>query len=207
MWRDLLGRVRQRQLPEWGHYMLPVEAAMDIQIILLQYGLGTASFLGLDGGVYWWNAAEGQPPCLIEKDQTVSHLIVWASHVQPEMPDLTELLPPPNGTGVACAWCEGRRWFDKPEEEWPGGWVCMLCRGMGWVDKTRLPRLAPHCRTEAVIALARAISEGQQFHLLPILADALEESGCDNQMVLEHCREPGEHLLDCWVADLVLAKE
>jgi hypothetical protein len=187
--------------------MLPVESAMGTEVILLQYGLGTASLLGIDGCAYGWNAAEGEPPRLIEHDLTVSFLIVWASHVQPEMPDLTELLPPPNGTGVTCAWCEGRRWFDKPEEEWPGGWVCMLCRGMGWVDRTRLPRIASHWRTKNVIALARAVSEDQQFDLLPILADALEESGCDNQMLLQHCREPGDHWHRCWVVDLILAKE
>jgi hypothetical protein len=35
--------------PDWGHYMLPVEAAMGTEVVLLQYGMGAASFLGLDG--------------------------------------------------------------------------------------------------------------------------------------------------------------
>lgn len=69
------------------------------------------------------------------------------------------------------------------------------------------PQMAPHWRTETVIALARAISEFQQFDTLPILGDALEESGCDNQRMLEHCREPGEHVRSCWVAELLLGGE
>ena len=42
--------------------------------------------------------------------------------------------------------------------------------------------------------------------LMPILADALEESGCDDAEVLDHCRGPGPHVRGCWVADLVLGK-
>ncbi len=41
---------------------------------------------------------------------------------------------------------------------------------------------------------------------MPILADALEEAGCDNAEVLTHCREPGVHVRGCWVVDLVLDK-
>jgi hypothetical protein len=40
-----------------------------------------------------------------------------------------------------------------------------------------------------------------------ILADALEEAGCDNRDILEHCRNGGEHVRGCWVVDLVLGKE
>jgi hypothetical protein len=41
---------------------------------------------------------------------------------------------------------------------------------------------------------------------LAILADALEEAGCDNAEVLNHCRQGGEHVRGCWVVDSVLAK-
>jgi hypothetical protein len=51
--------------------------------------------------------------------------------------------------------------------------------------------------------LARAIYAEQRFRDLPVLADALEEAGCDDQEVLSHCREGGEHLRGCWVVDLV----
>jgi hypothetical protein len=54
--------------------------------------------------------------------------------------------------------------------------------------------------------LARAISEDQAFDRLPILADALEEAGCTNLDLLIHCRQPGEHVLGCWLVDLVMGK-
>jgi hypothetical protein len=42
---------------------------------------------------------------------------------------------------------------------------------------------------------------------LPILADALQDAGCDNDDVLSHCRGPGPHFRGCWVVDLVLGKK
>jgi hypothetical protein len=42
---------------------------------------------------------------------------------------------------------------------------------------------------------------------MPILADALEEAGCTNVDILNHCRQPGEHVRGCWVIDLLLGKE
>ena len=44
------------------------------------------------------------------------------------------------------------------------------------------------------------------FRPMPILADALEEAGCDNADTLAHCREPGVHVRGCWVVDLILGK-
>jgi hypothetical protein len=42
---------------------------------------------------------------------------------------------------------------------------------------------------------------------MPILADALEEAGCDNRDILAHCRQPTEHVRGCWVVDLLLDKK
>jgi hypothetical protein len=39
------------------------------------------------------------------------------------------------------------------------------------------------------------------------LADALEEAGCDNADILNHCRQPGEHVRGCWVVDLLIGKQ
>lgn len=57
-----------------------------------------------------------------------------------------------------------------------------------------------------VVVLARAIYAEQSFADLPMLADALEEAGCDNAVALDHCRRPGEHARGCWVLDLLLNK-
>jgi hypothetical protein len=58
-----------------------------------------------------------------------------------------------------------------------------------------------------VVTLARAIYDERAFDRLPVLADALEEAGCDNADLLTHCRQPGGHVRGCWVVDLHLGKE
>jgi hypothetical protein len=55
--------------------------------------------------------------------------------------------------------------------------------------------------------LAQVIYDERRFADLPILADALEEAGCTNTDILDHCRLPGEHVRGCWVVDLILRKE
>jgi hypothetical protein len=42
---------------------------------------------------------------------------------------------------------------------------------------------------------------------LTILADALEEAGCDDTDLLEHLRGPGPHVRGCFVLDLLLDQE
>lgn len=61
-------------------------------------------------------------------------------------------------------------------------------------------------RSETAVALASAIYAERAFDRLPILADALEEAGCDHADVLSHCRGSGPHARGCWVVDRVLGK-
>jgi hypothetical protein len=65
----------------------------------------------------------------------------------------------------------------------------------------------PARRTTNVTALAQSIYDERAFDRLPILADALEDAGCDNADILNHCRQPGEHVRGCWAVDLVLGKD
>jgi len=58
-----------------------------------------------------------------------------------------------------------------------------------------------------VAKLAQTIYDDRRFDRMPILADALEEAGCDNAGILIHCRGPGPHVRGCWVVDLLLGKE
>jgi hypothetical protein len=74
--------------------------------------------------------------------------------------------------------------------------------------------LAPAWMTPPVRNLAQAAYENR---LLPsglldntrlaVLADMLEETGCDNQDILSHLRGPGEHVRGCWVVDRLLGKQ
>lgn len=54
--------------------------------------------------------------------------------------------------------------------------------------------------------MSQEIYDERHFVNLPILADALEEAGCDNADILNHCRNGSEHVRGCWVIDLLLGK-
>ncbi|AMV27351.1 hypothetical protein VT84_23325 [Gemmata sp. SH-PL17] len=71
---------------------------------------------------------------------------------------------------------------------------------------SRFVMFSPDWRTDTAVAIARRVSESRDFSALPVLADALQDAGCDNNDVLNHCREPGAHVCGCWVVDLVLDK-
>jgi hypothetical protein len=57
-----------------------------------------------------------------------------------------------------------------------------------------------------VVTIAAAIYEGRTFADMPILADALEDAGCADPDLLDHCRTGGEHHRGCWLIDLLLGK-
>jgi hypothetical protein len=54
--------------------------------------------------------------------------------------------------------------------------------------------------------LAAAIYHDRAFDRLPILGDALEDAGCHETTILDHCRGSGEHARGCWVVDFLLNK-
>jgi hypothetical protein len=61
--------------------------------------------------------------------------------------------------------------------------------------------------TDTALSLARQMYEARDFGAMPMLADALQDAGCDNDEILNHCRGLGPHVRGCWVVDLVLARE
>jgi hypothetical protein len=60
--------------------------------------------------------------------------------------------------------------------------------------------------TSTVIALAQKMYDSRDFSAMPILADALQDAGCENTDILDHCREAGPHARGCWIVDKLLAK-
>ena len=69
-----------------------------------------------------------------------------------------------------------------------------------------VPVIPSAWRTPTVLGMARAIYTERRFEDLPILADALEDAGCTDAALLDHCRGPGPHVRGCWVVDLLLGK-
>jgi hypothetical protein len=74
--------------------------------------------------------------------------------------------------------------------------------------------LNPSWRTTDVICIAQGIYDDRHMpsglfdnQRMGILADALEEAGCDNRNILDHCRNGGAHVKGCHVVDLVMGKE
>jgi hypothetical protein len=66
---------------------------------------------------------------------------------------------------------------------------------------------SPSWRTDTALSLTRQMYESRDFSAMPILADALQDAGCDSDDVLSHCRALEQaHVRGCWVADLVLGK-
>ena len=74
-------------------------------------------------------------------------------------------------------------------------------------DPLRPVRFSAAWRTDTVLTLATQMREADEFGAMPILADALQDAGCDADDVLNHLRDTARsHVRECWVLDLVLNK-
>lgn len=100
-----------------------------------------------------------------------------------------------------------------PEPSFPGGgnWHAAMRYAPGAAlaairDLFGDRQFDPRWLTETVTLLARGIYRDRAFDRLPVLADALEEAGCDCSATLAHCRGDGFHARGCWVVDRVLGK-
>lgn len=60
--------------------------------------------------------------------------------------------------------------------------------------------------TSTVVSLARSMYDSRDYSLMPILADALLDAGCDHQLVQGHCRSGKPHARGCWVLDAILGR-
>jgi len=64
----------------------------------------------------------------------------------------------------------------------------------------------PRWLTPTAVALAAGIYAERAFDRMPILADAMEEAGCDEAEILQHCRGVEPHARGCWVVDALLKR-
>jgi len=84
--------------------------------------------------------------------------------------------------------------------------ICQALRDIAGLLQFRPVALNPAWLTSDVLTLARGIYEERAFDRMPILADALQDAGCENDDILEHCRGNSPHVRGCWVVDQVLGK-
>ena len=64
----------------------------------------------------------------------------------------------------------------------------------------------PEWFTSTVRDVAAHVYDARDFAAMPILADALQDAGCDDEQVLSHCRATKPHARGCWVVDAILGK-
>ncbi|MCU0703401.1 MAG: hypothetical protein MUF18_05360 [Fimbriiglobus sp.] len=136
---------------------------------------------------------------------------------------LNALLPEPLRHWLRPDAPEGGRVFGSTAEL--GNLLRELYEGGFWPNHAGLSRalahtlreqlgnpFRPYCceptwRSETVLALASAVDGTSAFDRLPILADALEDAGCDERSLLDHLRGPGPHARGCWALDLILNRD
>jgi hypothetical protein len=58
-----------------------------------------------------------------------------------------------------------------------------------------------------VLRIARRVADTGDLAGAPVLANALEEAGCDHPTILQACRPPVEAARACWVVELLLGAE
>jgi hypothetical protein len=92
---------------------------------------------------------------------------------------------------------------DEEPFEVKAGWMVPLLREV-LGNPFRPVAIDAACLNTPVVSPAHKMYESRDFAPMPILADALEEAGCDNADVPVHCRGDGVHVRGCWVVDLVL---
>src|SRR5262249_23770133 len=65
----------------------------------------------------------------------------------------------------------------------------------------------PEWLTTTVVALAGSVYHSRDLSLMPSLAHALLDAGCDHQLVQGHCRAGKPHVRGCWVIDAILGRD
>jgi hypothetical protein len=121
---------------------------------------------------------------------------------------------------MALAWCEhddlavgidARAGMSKITGPWPH-----LVREVIGNPFRPPPGVAPGLlawRDGLVVKLAQAAYDERSLpdglldnSRLAVLADALEEAGCQNEEILRHLREQNGHWRGCWALDILLGK-
>lgn len=93
----------------------------------------------------------------------------------------------------------------QPEDDGIGKWRAdLMSMAEEWCRTWWKPVVDESWFSSTVVALLHGIIADRAFDLLPILADALQDSGCENEYLLDHLRKDGPHFRCCFIVDLLL---
>lgn len=133
--------------------------------------------------------------------------------------DLTEVIGHWRGSEQEWGWPERafqwasdfvahstNRYEDGAEDDYPAGTQLLPLIHDIFGNPFRPVNIDPSWLTSTVVVLASGIYQDRAFDRMPILADALQDAGCDNEGILSHCRGDSTHVRGCWVVDLLLGK-
>jgi hypothetical protein len=119
----------------------------------------------------------------------------------------TRLLSP----GIGFAWIAARiansirEASRSPRREAIAAAQCDLIRDL-FGNPFENQEFYPAWLTPTVVELSRDIYDHRDYETMPFLGDALEEAGCANTRVLEHCRTGPVHARGCWVLDALTGR-
>jgi hypothetical protein len=127
------------------------------------------------------------PDWISQETNRVVHSLAFTTTYKPPLRPLV-----PGGTWTFCASLVGEA-------------LCPIIRDI-FGNPFRPVTFSPAWRTDTAVALARQMYDAREFGAMPILADALQDAGCEDEQILSHCLSDGAHVRGCWVVDLVLGK-
>ncbi len=180
-----------------------------------------AEWLTSDNLVELIEAVEGRA-----SDRRFSLFVIAAGYASESMPDqrLEKLVSYVDGFAtldqMEKSWEGGSYWMEHPfrwardyasaayngEEGYPSYAELVPFFRDIFGNPFRPVAFSPLWRTDTAVSLASQMYESPEFSAMPILADALQDAGCEHNDILNHCRGPGPHVRGCWVIDLVLGK-
>ncbi len=150
-----------------------------------------------------WDVRDDDPNA---QAHTVAALVNWATEAKPYSAAVGVTLYPLPSAGY------------RGSRQEADSLLCDLLRDI-FGNPFRPVAFSPEWRSDTAVSLAKHMYESRDFSAMPILADALQDAGCDNEDVLNHCRDEkplggmgaippcNPHVRGCWVVDLVLGKE
>jgi hypothetical protein len=145
-----------------------------------------------------WGAYQPGDPRV--RERTAAAMAVATTHAQPFEAAITMTVYPDALAGRKLGKMKG----DEA--------LCHLLRCV-FGNPFRPVSLDPAWRTPGLRALAEAAYQERSLPdgaldatRLGVLADALEDAGCAEVALVEHCRSPGLHVRGCWVVDLLTGR-